>query len=202
VKPFDKSSSINENIEFLQAFLKNPMKVGAITPSSPELAEEMLRDIKPSPDNIVLELGVGTGAITRHLRKIVPDERSYLGIELDDELAEKLKDEMPEMNIVCGNALEMHDIHANSGLGKVGYIICCLPFVTIPNEINEKILEEVDKFMNDGCLFRTFIYVHGYYMPSAIKIREFMRDRHGKSLRSKLVLKNVPPAYTLSWKAR
>lgn len=193
---------MNENIEFLQAFLKNPLKVGAITPSSTELAEEMLRDIKPSADNIVLELGVGTGAITRHLRTLVPDSESYLGIELNPDLAQKLKDEMPEMKIECGNALEMHDIHAKSGLGKVGYIICCLPFVTIPNEINERILEEVDGFMKDGCLFRTFIYAHGYYMPSAIKIREFMRNRHGKSLRSKLVMKNVPPAYTLSWIAR
>ena len=193
---------MNENIEFLQAFLKNPLKVGAITPSSPELAEEMLRDIRPSADNIVLELGVGTGAITRHLRNIVPDEQSYLGIELDSDLAQKLKDEMPEMRIESGNALEMHEIHTRSGLGKVGYIICCLPFVTIPNEINERILQEADRFMSDGCLFRTFIYAHGYYMPSAIKIREFMRNRHGKSLRSKLVMKNVPPAYTLSWKAR
>ena len=193
---------MNENIEFLQAFLKNPLKVGAITPSSPELAEEMLRDIRPSADNIVMELGVGTGAITRHLRNIVPDDKSYLGIELDSDLARKLKEETPEMRIESGNALEMHEIHARSGLGKVGYIICCLPFVTIPNEINERILQEADRFMADGCLFRTFIYAHGYYMPSAIKIREFMRNRHGKSLRSKLVMKNVPPAYTLSWKAR
>jgi phospholipid N-methyltransferase len=193
---------MNENIEFLQAFLKNPLKVGAITPSSPELAEEMLRDITPSADNIILELGVGTGAITRYLRNLVPDSKSYMGIELDPDLTLKLRGEMPEMNIVCGNALEMHKLHAESGLGKVGYIICCLPFVTIPNEVNERILEEVDGFMTDGCLFRTFIYAHGYYMPSAIKIREFMRNRHGKSLRSKLVMKNVPPAYTLSWKAR
>ncbi len=58
---------MNENIEFLQAFLKNPAKVGAIAPSSPELAQKMVRGLAPNEGNIVLELGVGTGAITKYL---------------------------------------------------------------------------------------------------------------------------------------
>jgi phospholipid N-methyltransferase len=74
---------MNENIEFLQAFLKNPTKVGSITPSSPELALKMIEGIEPSPENIVIELGVGTGAITKFVQDIVPDDRSYIGIELD-----------------------------------------------------------------------------------------------------------------------
>ena len=192
---------MKENIQFLQAFLKNPLKVGAITPSSPELALEMLEGIRPSEDNIVLELGVGTGAITKHLRDIIPNPDCYLGIEVDPELVESLNGQFPELDIVCGNALEAKDIHAKSGLGKVGYVICCLPFVVMPNEVSEKILEETTLFMQEGCIFRTFQYAHGYYMPSAIKLREFMRDRYGKSQRSKLVVKNVPPAYTLTWQA-
>ena len=54
--------------------------------------------------------------------------------------------------------------------------------------------------MQEGCTFRTFQYAHGYYMPSAIKLREFMRRRYGKSKKSELIVKNVPPAYTLTWK--
>jgi phospholipid N-methyltransferase len=42
----------------------------------------MLRGVEPDAENIVIELGVGTGAITKFLQKRVPDERSYLGIEL------------------------------------------------------------------------------------------------------------------------
>jgi phospholipid N-methyltransferase len=38
---------MNENIEFLQAFLKNPLKVGSIAPSSPELAQKMIHGIFP-----------------------------------------------------------------------------------------------------------------------------------------------------------
>ena len=194
-----KKISFNENIEFLQAFVKNPLKVGAIAPSSTELARKMLDGIAPNEDNIVLELGVGTGAITKHLRRILPNEDSYLGIELDKDLVKHLRRKYPGLNITCGNALEAGEVHKKSGLGKVGAIICCLPFVTMPNEIGENILDEISVFMDKGCLFRTFQYAHGYYMPSAIKLREFMRKRYGKSTRSQMVVKNVPPAYTLTW---
>jgi phosphatidylethanolamine/phosphatidyl-N-methylethanolamine N-methyltransferase len=190
---------MNENIQFLQAFLKNPGTVGSITPSSPELARRMVSGLKPSDDNVVLELGVGTGAITKFLQELVTNETSYLGIELDRDLVRSLKRNYPEMKIVRGNALEASEIHRRSGLGKIGTIICCLPFVSMPNEVGEKILLEIDKFMQQGCTFRTFQYAHGYYFPSAIKLREFMRDRYGKSKRSPLIVKNVPPAYTLTW---
>lgn len=190
---------MNENIQFLQAFLKNPAKVGSITPSSPELAQKMIAGLRPDKENVVLELGVGTGAITKFLQEIVPDDRSYLGIELDRDLVRSLKRNYPGMEIVRGNALDASSIHKRSGLGKVGTIICCLPFVSLPNEVGEKVFREIDKFMQQGCTFRTFQYAHGYYFPSAIKLREFMRMRYGKSKRSRLIVKNVPPAYTLTW---
>src|SRR5690606_36105979 len=190
---------MNENIEFLQAFLKNPTKVGSIAPSSPELARAMIDGIEPGPENVVVELGVGTGAITKYLQSTVPDDRSYLGIELDGSLVRRLRKNFPDMEIVRGNAANMRAIHQRTGLGKVGAIICCLPFVSLPNEVGEEILRDVDKFMQEGCTFRTFQYAHGYYFPSAIKLREFMRDRYGRSKRSPLIVKNVPPAYTLTW---
>ena len=191
---------MNENFQFLQAFLKNPLKVGAIAPSSPELAAKMIEGIEPDEDNVVLELGVGTGAITKFLQSRILDSKSYLGIELDKDLVKTLNRNYPNLEIISGNACDAYTIHKKSALGKVRYIICCLPFVSLPNEVGEKILGEIDRFMQKGCTFRTFQYAHGYYMPSAIKLREFMRDRYGKSRRSKLIVKNVPPAYTLTWK--
>ena len=190
---------MNENIEFLQAFLKNPAKVGSIRPSSPELAQKMIEGIAPNRQNAVLELGVGTGAITKFLQDIVPDDLSYLGIELDRDLVRLLKRNFPGMPIVRGNASDAWSIHQRSDTGKVSYIICCLPFVSLPNEVGELILREVERFMERGCTFRTFQYAHGFYFPSAIKLREFMRERYGRSKKSPLVVKNVPPAYTLTW---
>ena len=190
---------MKENLQFLQAFLKNPLKVGSVTPSSDELVAEMLDGIIPNDDNIVLELGVGTGALTKHLKELIPSRDSYLGIELDADLVRSLSRKYPEMNIVCGNAAEAYRIHAESGLGKVRYLACCLPFVSLPKEVSEEILVEITKFMDEGCELRIFQYAFGYHLPPARKLRGYLRDRYGKSRRSPLVLKNFPPAYTLTW---
>jgi len=192
---------MHENIEFLQAFIKNPLKVGAIAPSSPELALKMLDGIEPSADSIILELGVGTGAVTKFIREAIPDDDSYLGIELDPKLVSCLRRNFPGMNFVRGNACKAEALHRRSKLGKVGYIICSLPFVSLPKDVSEKIYKEIEKFMERGCTFRTFQYAHGYYLPSALRLREFMRNRYGVSERSPLVVKNVPPAYTLTWRS-
>jgi phospholipid N-methyltransferase len=190
---------MKENIEFLQAFLKNPLKVGALTPSSPELASELLHGITPDKDNIVLELGVGTGAVTKFLRDVIPTRESYLGIEIDRDLVRTLNKRYPDLNIICGNAAEAYSIHAEKGLGKVRYLICCLPFVSLPKEVSEAVLADIEKFMDEGCELRLFQYAHGYYLPPARKLREFLKRRYGKSRRSPLILKNVPPAYTFTW---
>ena len=190
---------MNENIQFLQAFLKNPAKVGAIAPSSPELAQTMVRGLEPDKDNIILELGVGTGAITKFIEPILPDTDSYLGLELDPKLHASLSIAYPDLKIIQGNACEAYEIHKRSGLGKVKYLVCCLPFVSLPGSVADQIYEQIDLFMKDGCTLRLFQYAHGYYLPPALKLRERMRNLYGKSSRSRIVLKNVPPAYTLTW---
>lgn len=193
---------MHENIQFIQAFLKNPLKVGAIAPSSFELTERMLEDIHPNEDAVVLELGVGTGAFTKRIKQIVPNKESYLGIELDKGLIRCLRKKFPEMKFMRGNACQSFTLHKRSKLGKVDFIISGLPFVSMPNDVNDRIFLQIEKFMEQGCMFRTFQYAHGYYMPSAIKLREFMRDRYGESKKSPLIIKNVPPAVTLTWKTK
>lgn len=190
---------MNENLQFLQAFLKNPLKVGAVAPSSPELTAEMLQGIEPDEANIVLELGVGTGAIPKYLKDVIPSRDAYLGIEIDKGLVKSLNRTFPTMNIIQGNAADAYSLHAKSGLGKVRYVVCCLPFVFLPKEVSDSVLEEITKFMDEGCELRMFQYAHGYFLPPAVKLREYLKDRYGRTRRSPLVLKNFPPAFTLTW---
>ena len=193
---------VDENIHFLKAFFKSPLHVGAISPSSPELAREMVRDIFPDENNAVLEIGVGTGAITKFLLPKLPNTRSYIGIEIDEGFVKILRKRFTNLLIVQGNASKASKIVQRARIKKVGYIISSLPFASLPKEGCEEILIEIDKFMQRGCVFRTFQYAHCYYFPSAVEFRKYMNSRYGRAKRSSLIVKNIPPAYILTWKTK
>ncbi len=190
---------MNEHIQFLQSFLRNPLKVGSVTPSSNELALKMIEGVEANETNVVLEIGCGTGAVTKFIEKIVPNQESFIGIEVDKHFVRNLNLQFPDLKIICGDACQSSDILRNNDIGKVSYIISGVPFVVLPEQVSNGILREVDKLMDKGCLFRTFQYAHGYNLPIARKFRQRMEEKYGKVERSSLVLKNVPPAYTLTW---
>ena len=191
---------MNEHLQFLHGFIKNPLKVGAISPSSPDLALKMIEGVDADENNVAVEIGCGTGAITKFLQDVIPNRKSFVGIEIDKNFVERLNANYPQLNFVCGNACETAQILQTQQLGKVSYIISGLPFVVLPKEVSTGILREVDKLMQHGCLFRTFQYAHGYHLSPAVKFRDELDKKYGKCERSNLILMNVPPVYTLTWR--
>jgi phosphatidylethanolamine/phosphatidyl-N-methylethanolamine N-methyltransferase len=191
---------MKQHLKFLQGFIKNPLKVGAISPSSTELALKMIEDVEPDNENVVVEIGCGTGAITNFIENIVNDRKAFIGIEIDKEFVKNLEKDYPKLQFICGDACKTGEILLENGYGKVSYIISGLPFVVLPKEVSKGILAEVDKLMQNGCLFRTFQYAHGFYLPQAVKFRDDLDKKYGKCKRSNLIMKNVPPVYTLTWR--
>lgn len=159
----------------------------------------MIEDIFPNEKSVVLEIGVGTGAITKFLEARLKNKNSYIGIEVNEKFVELLRRRFPELIIIHGDACCATEIVKKAGVEKVRYIISSLPFTSLPNKTCKRILSEIDKFMVEGCLFRTFQYAHCYYLSPAVEFRRYMNLRYGKAKKSRLVLKNVPPAYTLTW---
>jgi len=190
---------MNEKSQFLKALFKNPLGVGAIAPSSKELAALMVNGIEPRHDAMLLELGVGTGAVTEAIAEILPDNSSYLGVEIDFKLASLVQKKFPDLNIVNADACTACELHKKYELGRVQYILSGIPFVSLPKDACESILEEVHFFMDKGSLFRTFQYVHGYFTPPAKRLRDHMNERYGPMQKSAVVLNNLPPAFTLTW---
>ncbi len=73
----------------------------------PNIQRRIVAALEARPNDTVLEVGPGTGALTRHLAGSV--ER-LVAVELDDALAEALQRELgqtPGVEIVHGNALEL-----------------------------------------------------------------------------------------------
>ena len=61
---------------FFRLWLKDPFKIGAIAPSSPELARAMANQVPDTTHYPIVELGGGTGAITSALleRGVAPEK--------------------------------------------------------------------------------------------------------------------------------
>ena len=192
---------MSETTAFLKAFLDDPTGVGSVFPSSPAAAARMVKGIKPNENAIVLELGCGTGPFTEAIERILPTPDAFLGIELNEELANILREKFPHLHIVCGDASKATEIHEKSGLGEVKYIISALPFTSLPEEISEAILAEADKFMRRGnCEFRTIQFATSTPLPAAKKFRRAMNQKYGKAHRSQIVWRNLPPCYILTWR--
>ena len=49
-------------IKFLKNFIKNPTTVGAVWPTGPALAQEIIRDLDSYTNKNIVEIGPGTGA--------------------------------------------------------------------------------------------------------------------------------------------
>lgn len=187
---------------FFRAFLNDPLSVGSILPSSAATANAMIRGIEPHKNSIVLEIGCGTGAFTNAISGILPDENSYLGIEINPNLTRILRERFPALKFVNGDAGEAAEIHRKANLGKVGFIVSGLPFATLPAAASDRVLLAIDDFMRGGdCVFRTIQYGLAFYLPQAAAFRNKITARYGEPEISRLIWRNVPPVFALTWRA-
>ncbi|MGZ5939428.1 MAG: class I SAM-dependent methyltransferase, partial [Rhizomicrobium sp.] len=78
-KPFE------EELQFLRGLIASPRGVGAIAPSSPALARAVAAQVDPAKPGPILELGPGTGAITKELlgRGVAPERLTLIEYDPD-----------------------------------------------------------------------------------------------------------------------
>ncbi|MFL6414675.1 MAG: class I SAM-dependent methyltransferase [Bryobacteraceae bacterium] len=111
---------------FFRSLLNDPRKVGALVPSSAQLSRLIASRVDPAQSS-VLEIGAGTGAITRALlRRGLRPERLII-IERDPVLSGFLRTHFPRVRICCGEAAHAPHILSGAGVAPVDTIISSLP---------------------------------------------------------------------------
>ena len=177
--------------QFLRGFLKNPVMVGSIIPSSRLLIERMLRPVDWDKTRLFVEYGPGVGTFTRDLldrlspdAKLVtidtnPDFTRYLTKSIDD----------PRLVAVTGSAADVEQILAERGLGKADYVLSGLPFSTLPPGVGDAIAKATAKVVRPGGAFLVY-----QFSP---KVLDFIKPHFDKVDRGFEWI-NVPPA-TLFW---
>ena len=197
-KPADSATETPERgWTFFRQWLKNPLAMAAVSPSSRELAQSMLREL-PQGASRVIELGGGTGVFTREtLAAGIAPER-LLVLELNQTLYTHLREEFPEVNIACGDARDLALIVARIGFiddGPADAVISGLGMLSMARPTQRAILEGAFEVMAPHGRFIQFTYG-----PTNPVSREVMRDLDLTSRRGEFTLLNLPPAtvYSLS----
>jgi phospholipid N-methyltransferase len=181
-------------------FLRSPRTVGALSPSSRALAREIASRLPERRPCRVIELGPGTGALTEEILKGLGREDRFVAVELEPDFVRQLRQRWPTLEVVCGSAARLHDIATDLGMAPVDQIISGLPFATLPGEVTRQILENVEKTLRPGGRFTTFQYAPSYRLVTGVAFRRQMTARMGAKPERKLVVRNVPPAFVLTWR--
>ena len=192
---------MRDGLGFFGTFLRNPTAVGAVLPSSRYLSRALVGDLSHLGEGeLVVEYGPGTGPVTSVIRDRLPRGARYLGIELQSSFYKLLSRRFPEMAFHCGSAGDVRQILAERGLPKPSRIVSGLPFASLPEAIQDDVVEGLVWALEDSaCDFRTFQYAHAYGMKAARRFRSLMEARFETYERIGPVVRNVPPAFVLRY---
>lgn len=129
---------------FLRRWAANPLQMGSVVPSSPALGRRIAALVERQDDEVVIELGAGTGAITRELLAGgVPPERLVV-VEIVPDMARHLSESLPGVTVIEGDAFALPDALPRALHGKVGTAICGIPLVLLPIEQQRRFVDAVE----------------------------------------------------------
>lgn len=172
-------------------WLKNPRQTASVTPSSPGLAAAMLAEL-PANTRRVIELGGGTGAITRALVDHGIAGKHLLVLELNQQLHAHLRLQFPHELLVHGDAGDLARLAADAGFldnGLADAVVSGLGLLAMDRSSVARILDSAFACLRPDGRFIQFTY--GPMSP----VMESVLATMGLSMRrGEFVLRNVPPA--------
>jgi len=191
----DFRPTIKDRLMFLGAFLRRPVSVGALGPSSPHLAEAMLSWLVPEESQTVVELGPGTGAFTGLILRRIRENVTFFALELDPGFTRGLRSRFPSLTVYNDSAEKIPEYLSRHGKLKADYIVCGLPWASLPLGVQDRVLAAVLSSLSPGGHFVTFGYVHARWLPNAQRFRRRLEQNFNRVETSRVVWKNFPPAF-------
>lgn len=129
---------------FFRRWLANPLQMGSVAPSSPALCRRIAALATRGPGEAVLELGAGTGVVSRALLDAgVPPER-LLVVEIVPDMAEHLRRALPGVDVLCGDAFDLARVVPERWHGRIGTAICGIPLVLLPVAEQRRFVQAVE----------------------------------------------------------
>jgi phospholipid N-methyltransferase len=177
--------------QFLRGFLKNPVMVGSVIPSSRVLIDKMLGPVDWENTKLFVEYGPGVGTFTRPILKRLSPDATLVTIDTNPDFTRFLKQSIddPRLVTVTGSAADVENILAERELGAADYVLSGLPFSTLPPGVGDDIAKATATVIRPGGAFLVY-----QFSP---KVRNFI-EPHFARIRRGFEWVNVPPA-VLFW---
>lgn len=141
---------------FLGKFLKQGTAIASLAPSSRWLARATTRNIDWTRPGVVLELGAGTGPITRELVERADGRGRLLIIERDPDFLKLLRERfagLPNLEVIEGDVRDLRDMLAERGGERVDAIVSGLPVPSFTKELQAGLFRDVAAVLKPGGTF-------------------------------------------------
>jgi phospholipid N-methyltransferase len=188
-------------VNFFIHFVKNLKMTGAVAPSSRFLAKNVVKPLQnmtnpetTSPPVNILELGPGTGALTREIVKQLRPADSLDVVELQKPFFQIIKNKYQAENV----EIYLNDFMKFQPEKRYGFIFSSLPYDNMPRSIIRKIWQKKLSLCSPDAYICYFKYVK--FRKFKCDYEKQMVDKYKQN--KKFVFRNLPPAnvYTLQVK--
>jgi phosphatidylethanolamine/phosphatidyl-N-methylethanolamine N-methyltransferase len=177
---------------FLKRWLRRPFATGAVVPSGRPLAEAMAATTRAAIDGRpghVIELGAGTGGVTKALLAAGIAADRLILVERDPEFATFLRRHFNGPRILEGDAARLPRLLADHGIAPIAAVVSSLPLLSLPTEVVNGIVAGAFEALPRGAALVQFTYGPKPPIPRALRERLHLDGAHGKR-----IWRNVPPA--------
>lgn len=179
---------------FFKGFVKHPVMVGSIIPSSAITVTKMLEPVKWDECDVFVEYGPGVGTFCRPVLERMKPDATLIVIDLNPDFIDYLGRTIGDSRFfpIHGSAADVQQIIADLGHEKADYILSGLPFSTLPDQLGPKIARETYAAIRPGGAFLVYQFVK--------KARHFMAP-HFDQIDSGYSIWNILPCHLFwGWK--
>ena len=176
-----------KKIQFIKESLKSLKEVGTILPSSKGIINKMVEPIDFKNNITIIELGSGTGVITKKILNKMNSESNLICFETNKKFYNELKKIDDKKMTLLNDSAEMMESYLNENeIIKVDYIVSSVPLVTLPKKVTNNILEQSEKILNN----------HGYLIQLQYsKLLKKRLKKHFNTIDTKFTAAYYLPAF-------
>ena len=186
---------------FFRESLKSLSVTASLFPSSRFLASALLRPIDFDRTRVIVELGMGTGAITTEILRRMAPGSILLAIEVNPAFVAHVRSKVHDSRFVpiSGRAERLGSILGKRGVRRADAIVSSLGLTSMAHDLRSTIVEQAAGHLGQNGVLTQYQYLSG--KPNWVRAlglkgvaeENFLRE-YFREVRSERVIWNIPPA--------